>query len=127
MNGGWHTTQQLISGVTRLAGLHAFFCVCLLLLPLYGVPEPAGARADTPRDAPTHIGMDVPPPPLLETLPRLGAWGGLERRVLGTLPQSYSLNPYARFQKSTAPLEILTPDLERPTLALLGQWRLEGG
>lgn len=119
---GWQRIEQLMFGVTRPLSLHAFFCACLLLLPLYAVPEaPAAQRARS------DVGMDAPPPPLLETLSRPGIWGGLERRVLGAPPQPYRLNPLPRFGQNTPLSAIPAPEFGRPSLALLGQWRLEGG
>jgi hypothetical protein len=71
--------------------------------------------------------MGAPPPPLLDALPRFGVWSGLERRVFGNPPQSYSLSPNAESRASLGLTDLPEPEAKRPTLALLGQWRLEGG
>jgi hypothetical protein len=97
--------------------LRAFFCLCLLL-PLYAVPE-----RQAPHSAGT--GMDAPPP-VLESSSRLGAFGGLERRLLGGPQAASNWWPVQRVWHISTPLQPVQP-LERVTLAEFQQWRLEGG
>lgn len=99
--------------------LRAFFCLCLLL-PLYAVPE---------RQAPhsAGAGMDAPPPPTLESSSRLGAFGGLERRLLGGPQAASDWWPVQRAWHVFVPLQPDLPGVKRVTLAELQQWRLEGG
>lgn len=98
--------------------LRAFFCACLLL-PLYAVPERQTSHS-------AGVGMDAPPPPVLESSSRLGAFGGLERRLLGGPQAASNWWPVQRVWHISTPLQPVQP-LERVTLAELQQWRLEGG
>ena len=99
--------------------LRAFFCLCLLL-PFYAVPEGREAH-------PAGAGMDAPPPPLLESSSRLGAFGGLERRLLGGPQAASNWWRVERVWHVFVPLQPVQPEPGRVTLAELQQWRLEGG
>jgi hypothetical protein len=107
-------------GASGLAtGLRAFFCVCLLLLPLYGVGEPQEPRSP-------GVGMEASPPPLLEASSRLAAGGGLERR-LGVPAAPGSVWTVAVRWSRAAHLNSAQPDLPRAPRAAFGRWQLEGG
>ncbi len=101
-----------------LGDLRALFCA-LLLLPLYAVPEKGAPDSG-------NIGMDAPPPPILESLTRLGTLGGLERRVVGPLPVVGG-RVAERTPHAFTPPQPMGPVLRRAALAEFQQWRLEGG
>ncbi len=113
---GWPPKLKRAEG--SLGDLRALFCA-LLLLPLYAVPERGAPGSGS-------VGMDAPPPPVLESLTRLGAFGGLERRVVGPLPVVGG-----RVAEKTShvlvSLQPVGPVLRRVALAEFQQWRLEGG
>lgn len=100
-------------------GLRAFFCACLLLLPLYPVAEQREPRS-------AGVGMEASPPPLLEASSRLAAGGGLERRSgLPVTPGSWR-TVLGVWDHAPEPAPAL-PDLARVPRAAFGRWQLEGG
>ena len=100
-------------------GLRAFFCACLLLLPLYPVAEKREQRG-------AGVGMEASPPPLLEASSRLAAGGGLERRLgLPAAPGSWR-TVVGVWHNAPSPAPV-PPDLARAPRAAFGRWQLEGG
>lgn len=71
--------------------------------------------------------MDAPPPAVLESFRSLGTLSGLERRVLGMAAPSYRLDASTTPKYAFRLLGPPEPVARGMTLALLGQWRLEGG
>ena len=106
-------------------GLRALFCVCLLFLSTAPLVEPTRIKIlGTERAA---DGVTAPPTPLLEPHSRLGAFGGLERRLFGALPVAGGLWLRERFYQVLLLPTFTQPDLKPSKLAQTQQWRLEGG
>ena len=98
-----------------------FYCL-FLLLPFYSVSESPAKSPGQPHEA----GMGAPPPPLLESHPRLTTFSSPERRLLGTLPVTGYLAAVKPFWNTVLPL-FVTPEVRYKDLAMFQQWQLEGG
>ncbi len=94
-----------------------------MLLPFYSVSE-TDVR-DSERGQP-HAGMDAPPPPLLESHARPAPFSSPERRPLGMLPVGSRLQSVTQLWHTTL-LLIGVTEVRYTDLAMLQQWRLEGG